>query len=195
MDMAKDQSKKGLIVSTVVLSLVLLAVIGFVAFQNLNKKDTVETTNQTPSTSTPDDTANSTVKEDPVEKDRGSIQEVDESTLSSIDIEPLAITVFYTKGVPGFEYTVERTSDQTEYVQFTSPELVGTKCTDDKGAFASIVKNPTSAEDKTTIKETRTVGSSSYGLSLTAKNCTKDEALLEKYQTAFTNGFSRLKEL
>ena len=192
--MAKEQSKKGLIVSTVVLGLALLVAIGFVVSQNLSKTSKVETTNQVATTTTEDNTAEAS-KTESSEKPSSSVQEVDESTLSSLDIEPLSITVFYTKGVPGFEYTIERTSDQTQYVQFTSPELVGTKCTDDKGAFVSIVKNPTSAEDKTTIKETRKVGSSTYGLSLNGKNCTKDEALLEKYQTAFTNGFSRLKEL
>lgn len=192
--MAKGQSKRGLIVSIVVLSLALLIASAFVISRNLNTTNEVETTNQTPTTATDDDSAE-TSKTESSEKPTSPAQEVDESTLSSIDIEPLAITVFYTKGVPGFEYTVERSNDKTEYVQFTSPELVGTKCTDDKGAFVSIIKNPISAEDKTTIKETRTVGNSTYGLSLSAKNCTKDEALLEKYQTAFTNGFSKLKEL
>lgn len=192
--MAKGQSKRGLIVSIVVLSLALLVASAFVISRNLNTTKEVETTNQTATTATDDDTVDAS-KTESSEKPTTPVQEVDESTLSSIDIEPLAITVFYTKGVPGFEYTVERSSDKTEYVQFTSPELVGTKCTDDNGVFVSIIKNPTSAEDKTTIKEMRKVGSSTYGLSLSAKNCTKDEALLEKYQAAFTSGFSKLKEL
>lgn len=70
---------------------------------------------------------------------------------------------------------------------------MGTKCTDDTGVFASIIKSPASPEDKTTISETVVVDGVTYGLSLTGKNCTADLALLERYQTGFMNGFSALK--
>jgi hypothetical protein len=119
---------------------------------------------------------------------------VDPATLNSIDIEPLAITVFYSKGTPGFEFTVLKTADKTQYIQFTSPNLIGTKCTNDQGAFASIIKNPSSNEIQTTT-QTVNVGSDSYGLSLASTSCTSNTDLLTEYQTGFKNGFSNLKAL
>lgn len=128
----------------------------------------------------------------PVEDD---IPAVDPASLSFVDIEPLALAVAYTKGTPGFEFVVKRTADQTQYIEFTSPELIGTKCTDDTGLIASIIKNPTSSEDQTTIKQTVKVGDDSYGLSLTSSSCTKNSELLEEYQKAFRAGFSSLVSL
>lgn len=193
MDMANSQGKKRLIIISIIAGLAVLLIAGFLIFQNTGKTPVADSKTTEPATST-EAASDSPATETP-KTDTPETTEVDESTLGSIDIEALGLTVFYTKGIPGFEYTIERTSDKTQYVQFTSPELVGTKCTDDKGIFASIVMNPTSEEDKTTISSTRKVGDNTYGLSLPSDNCTKDVELLKSYQKAFTNGFSRLKEL
>jgi hypothetical protein len=192
--MTKSQGKKGLIVTIIVLGLTLLAVSGIVVWQNLNKSKSVEVSNDA-STQSQTPAKEETKPEDAPAVDPGktTAPTVDPSTLTSINIDPLGITVFYTKGTPGFEYGVLRTSDRTEYVEFSAPELVGTKCTNDTGAFASIIKSPASPEDKTTISQTVVVGGVTYGLSLTGKNCTANLALLEKYQSGFSNGFSQLK--
>jgi hypothetical protein len=119
---------------------------------------------------------------------------VDPQSLKSIDIPPLAVTVFYSKGTPGFEFSVLKTADKTQYVQFTSPNLIGTKCTNDQGAFASIIKNP-SANETQTVNQIVKVGSDTYGLSIASAGCTGNSDLLSLYQTGFKNGFSNLKSL
>jgi hypothetical protein len=189
--MAKGQGKKGLIVTIIVLGLTLLAVGTVVMLQNINSQPEADSSTTTPTTTDNDKPADTTPTETP--NDEPTTPAVDPATLNSIDIEPLSITVFYTKGIGGFEFAVHRTTDGTQYVEFSAPELVGTKCTGDTGAFASIIKSPASPEDKTTISQTVVVDGVTYGLSLAGKNCTADVALLEKYQTGFTNGFSQLK--
>lgn len=115
-----------------------------------------------------------------------------DDAFGSITIDALEITVYYTKGIGAFEYVISRTSSGTQYVQFTSSSLVGTKCTDDTGEFAVIIENPSEAE-RQTLQATTTVGTTEYGLSLTGGTCTADEQLLEQYQAAFKNGFSSLR--
>jgi len=88
-----------------------------------------------------------------------------------------------------------RTADSTEYVDFSAPELVGTKCTDDKGVFVSIIQNPSTDEGSATISKTVTVGEDSYGLSLASETCTSDVELLKQYQTSFSDAFTLLKSL
>jgi hypothetical protein len=194
--MAKGQGKKGLIVTIVVLGLTLLAVGGFLVWQNATKPTAPAApavSTSTPSTSTSAaTTTNTTATTTPA---ASSTPTVDPSTLTSIDITQLSITVYYTKGVGGFDYVISRTANGTQYVTFSNADLVGTKCTNDQGDFASIIKNPTSAEDNATISQKVEVGSDTYGLSLAADNCTSNPDLLAKYQTAFTNGFSQLKAL
>ena len=120
---------------------------------------------------------------------------VDLSTLKSVDVAPLGVAVSYTKGISGFDFKVKKTDSKTQYAEFSAPELIGTICTDDNGTFASIIKNPTSTEDQTTITTTTKLGDDSYGLSLSGKNCTANQQLLTQYQTAFINGFASLKAL
>lgn len=190
--MAKGQGKTGLIVTIVVLGLTLLTVSGLVIWQNATRTSTT----QPPSTETTADkptTQPTTTETTPVETPTPI--PVDPETLTSIDIEPMKLAVFYTKGTGAFEYAIMRTADHTEYVEFSSMALVGTKCTNDNGVFASIIKNPSSTEDQTTISAKTTVNSDTYGLSLPAGNCTSDQALLKEYQAAFSNGFSQLKAL
>lgn len=188
--MAKGQGKKGIIVTIIVLGLALLTVGTIVLLQNINSQPeadlpttTAPTKNETPTDTAPPETPN----------DESVAPAVDPSTLTSIDIEPLMIRVFYTKGIGGFEFAVKRTTDGTRYVEFSSQELMGTKCTDDTGVFASIIESPASPEDKTTISQTVVVDGVTYGLSLAGKNCTADLVLFDKYQTGFTNGFSALE--
>jgi hypothetical protein len=104
----------------------------------------------------------------------------------------MQITVSYVKVNAGFEYYVMRTASGTQYVEFSSPELVGTKCTDDKGVFASIIESP-STNESTTLSKTTTVDDTKYGLSLADATCTKDPELLKQFQSSFSDAFSLLK--
>ena len=192
--MAKGKSKTGLIVTIIVLGLVLAVVATILIVQSFNKPEASETT----STDTTSTSSTSTDKTTEPSDDTTTVapsDSVDPATLSSIDVEPLSITVFYTKGTGALEFAVKRTADRTQYVEFSSPELVGTKCTDDTGVFASIIVNPSSNTDETTIAQKTTVDDTTYALTLAGKNCASDEALLTKYQDAFKNGFSSLKAM
>jgi hypothetical protein len=119
---------------------------------------------------------------------------LDPSTVSSINIEPLGITVSYVNGIGGFEYVIQRTASGTQYVEFRSPELAGTKCTDDAGAFVSILEAPDDNENPT-ITETKTVDGKKYGLSLTDDTCTGNPELLDRYQASFKDAFSLIKKI
>ena len=191
--MAKAQGKRGLIVTIVVLGLTLLSVSAVVVWQNLNKDTTPNTTSETSTPAKDEKPVDSKAPE--TDKVTSTPSAVDPSTLTSIAVEPLGVTVFYSKGTPGFEFNVLRAGDGTKYVEFSSPQLVGTKCTNDTGVFVSIVKSPKSPEDKTLYADTVTVAGTTYGLSLSDSTCTSDAALLETYQSGFKNGFSELEEL
>ncbi len=119
---------------------------------------------------------------------------IDPSTVSRIEVEPLELSVAYVRGVPGFGFSVERTASGTRYVEFSSEALIGTKCTDDEGVFASIIVNPTN-QDTPTLSETKKLDDTTYGLSLPDDTCTADEALFAGYQNAFRDAFSLLERL
>jgi len=194
--MAKTQSKTGLIVTIVILAVVIL---GVSAFAIVGKKDTsppvTNETSTTPATNTAKDDTKDTDPPNVTGGPETTKPAVDPNMLASVDVEPLGIVVYYAKGTPGFDFAIKKTANRTQYVEFTSTDLVGTKCTDDMGLFASIIKNPTSEEDQTTISETVKVGSDSYGLSLASASCTTNSELLTKYQAGFKEGFSSLKAL
>lgn len=114
--------------------------------------------------------------------------------VSTIDIEPMGITVSYLKGVGGFSFEVLRSASGTQYVEFRNEALIGTKCTDDQGVFAAIIAKP-SASEQETIDETTEVEGVTYGLSLSANTCTGDSALLAEYQEAFSEPFPLLKAI
>lgn len=116
----------------------------------------------------------------------------DTSSFSSLTIAQMDLEVFYTEGIPGFEYQILRTPAGTQYVEFSSEDIAGTKCTDDAGTFASIIKNPSSSEGST-ITATTKIGVDVYGLSLASDTCTGDKSLLSSYQSAFKSGFGSLK--
>lgn len=115
-------------------------------------------------------------------------------TTATIVIEPLAITVYYTKGVGALSYQVLRTPSGTHYVEFQAESLVGTKCTNDRGVFASILENPT-ADEVATLTRTTTVDGKTYGLSLTDDSCTSSPEALKSYQSAFSEGFDLLSRV
>lgn len=194
--MDRTQSKKRLIVIIAVLAAAVL-VVGAVALafslksaSNTKPTDTNQATDVKKDTAvTETDSSNSTTATKPV------TPTVDPATLSSIAIDPMNITVSYTKGIPGFDFAVKRTADRTEYVEFSAAALVGTKCTDDQGSFASIIKNPSTDESQTTIAQKVTIGSDTYGLSLYGKGCTNNIELFDQYQAGFSNGFSNLKAI
>lgn len=142
----------------------------------------------------PEDTKPADSSNDTKPADDTNSSTLDPTTVSTINIDPMNITVSYVKGIGGFEYAVKRTASGTQYVEFSSPELVGTKCTNDTGAFASILANPGSSENATIAKST-TVDGTKYGLSLSAANCTRDEALLKQYQASFSDAFDLLKKI
>jgi hypothetical protein len=193
MNMAKGQGKTGLIVTIVALALTVIIVGTIVLLQNMNRP--AVTNDASTSETTDDDTDSDIVVEDEdVTPETPTTPEVDPSTLTSVDIEPLAITVFYTKGTPGFDFVIKRTADSTQYVEFSSPDLIGTKCTDDEGVFASIIKNTKSSiESSGTVSQK--VGFDRYDLSLAGQDCTSNIELLREYQAAFSNGFSELKAM
>lgn len=116
----------------------------------------------------------------------------DPSSFSSLTISQMDLEVFYSKGVPGFSYQILRTPAGTQYVEFSSEDIAGTKCTDDEGVFASIIKNPSAAEESTVTATTK-IDLDSYGLSLASGTCTADPDLLSDYQAAFKNGFGSLR--
>ncbi|MDB5160266.1 MAG: hypothetical protein JWO99_529 [Candidatus Saccharibacteria bacterium] len=195
--MARIQGKKGLIATIVVLGIVLLIVGVSIVAKNVSQKPATKTTDtsKTSAAITKDATTTETDVTDPSTTNTTAPSAVDPSTLTSIDVEPLSIAVSYTKGVGAFNFEVKKTADKTQYVEFSSPDLAGTKCTDDNGLFASIIKNPSSSEVQATITQTVKVGNDTYGLSLAGKGCTSDATLLDQYQTAFSNGFPSLKAL
>lgn len=141
-----------------------------------------------------DENAETTEPEVAPATDDEAAPELDPATVATIDIEPMGIRVSYVKGVGGFEYQVLRTPSGTRYVEFRSPTLVGTKCTEDAGPFISIVESP--AEDESaTLSKTTTVDGTEYGLSLADESCTKNKESLKEYQESFSDAFSLLKKL
>lgn len=192
--MAKGKGKKGIAATSIALGLTIVIVGTILLLQNLNRP----VVNQAPQTETTDSSQQEEVnaEDQPLVEEEPATDEVkkaDPATLTSVKVEPMDIEVFYTKGTPGFEFAVKRTASGTKYVEFSSPDLVGTKCTNDEGVFVTIVESPSAEEDQATIAEKTTVGDTVYGLSLNDSTCTSDPDLLKTYQSAFKNGFSSLK--
>ena len=149
------------------------------------KKEAPETTDKSENTDIPAATEPTDTATEPM---------IDPATIATVTIEPVSLTVSYLKGVGGFDFEVFRTTGGTKYIQFSSPKLVGTKCTDDRGQFASIIENP-STDESATLAKTTTVNGTTYGLSLAEATCTSDSNLLKQYQDAFSEPFSLLKKM
>lgn len=200
--MAKKKGSRALITSIIVLA-VLLAVVATIAIVKAiagnGKQDPYKQTSsqQTPSNTSKDTSKPSTTPNDADKNSTTNTQSsstIDPATVSTIDIPPMSITVSYVKGIGAFEYEVLRTPNGTQYVDFRSDDLVGTKCTDDQGDFASILQNPTS-DEAATVSQKTTVDGTTYGLSLAASTCTSNPDLLAKYQKSFSDAFTLLKKM
>ena len=197
--MSKAKNRTKLIATIVSLALTIALVVFFVLW--LRGSDSTESTS---TTSVP--TESNVQSEETVETETDQIADtttspeddqtaaIDRSTISTIDITPLGISVAYVKGIPGFEFFVQRATNGTQYVEFSAEELKGTKCTDDKGIFATIVKNPSEIESQS-LTATQNVDVDTYGLSLSEATCTSDEVLLEQYQTSFSEAFSLIEAI
>lgn len=147
-----------------------------------------------PQQDTPNDSSDAAVDTEPTVNE-AETPTIDPATLSVVAVEPLGISVSYIKGVPPFSFSVNQTDVGTQYAEFSSDQLIGTKCTDDDGTFVSIVKNPTSQEDQTTLSLIKKIGSDTYGLSLPSATCTPDTSLFTQYQAAFKDAFGLLQAL
>ena len=202
--MVRKNNKRALITALAILA-ILLAAIGAIALirafgpkeddpyvQQTSSSATSSQDETAPSNTTAQPEANST--DAPVEENSSNEPKLDPATVGTIDITPMDITVSYVKGAGGFEYEVTRTQNGTRYVEFKSPDLAGTKCTNDTGAFASILADPDSNES-TTLTKTTTVDGTKYGLSLESTTCTNDAEKLAKYQKSFSDAFGLLKKM
>ena len=201
-----DKRKQRIIIS--IIGIIIVAVITIVLIRTLtpNKidpyvmRDDVEvssTTDQQPVDTPPPATeapADGTDAKQTPDTDTTEESSLDPGTVATIDIEPMDLTVSYVKGVGGFSFEVKRTPGGSQYVEFSSESLAGTKCTNDTGVFATILEDPTSGDDST-IAKTVSVGDTKYGLSLAAPNCTADSAKLQAYQQSFSDAFSLLKKM
>lgn len=197
--MGKYIGKRTLVTTLSVLA-VLLLVIGGIALIRLGAKkdpytqpETSNTNESSQTIQTPDETSSAGSTDAPNAQSDNQAT-LDPATVSTVDIAPMSITVSYVKGVGAFEYEVLRAQNGTRYVEFRSSSLVGTKCTNDMGTFASIIANPSDAESAA-LSSTTTVDGVKYGLSLADATCTSDSAALQKYQQSFSTAFSLLKKL
>lgn len=202
--MVQKKGKKRTLITALAVLIVLLVAIGTIAIiRTMNPKEADPYTQQetsSTSTDTPDDSVSTQTPEEteattPADSSGTTTEPaLDPATVSTIDIEPMAISVSYVKGAGGFEYEVLRTANGTRYVEFRSSSLAGTKCTNDVGAFASILADPDSNES-TTLSKTTTVDGTKYGLSLESSTCTSDAKKLQSYQKSFGDAFSLLKKI
>ncbi|HWT40418.1 MAG TPA: hypothetical protein VN081_04090 [Dongiaceae bacterium] len=198
--MVHGKTKRRLIASLVLLA-ILLVVIGIVAIvqaMNSHKDPYAQSSQTNTSTNAPASSQSTNQTNNSAQNNTTPTTTQppapDPSTVSTIDIPPMGITVSYIKGVGAFSYQVQRTGDNRQYVAFSSDALIGTKCTDDTGNFASILESPNDNE-KSTVSQTITVDGTTYGLSIASATCTSNADLLAKYQSAFTNAFSLLKKM
>lgn len=202
--MVRNKGKRTIITAVAVLTGLLL-VIGVIAFMQMRGNSepdpyALQNTNDTPSVETDDNKAQDAANQD-IAKPESTTETyaaeeeaaLDPATVGAIAIPPMSITVSYVKGVGGFEYEVLRTTNGTRYVEFRSGELAGTKCTNDTGAFASILAEPASNE-ATTLTKTTVVDGTTYGLALEGTTCTGDVEKLKSYQQSFSDAFSLLKK-
>jgi cytoskeletal protein RodZ len=194
--MVQKKGRKTLFTALAVLAVLLLIIAAVAVIKSVSTSKSSDSSStakkDTPAIS---DKANSTQKPaSDVPQDTTSQSAIDPSKVTAIDIEPMLITVSYMKGVGGFDFAVQRTASGTKYVQFSSSKLVGTKCTNDEGVFASILESPT-ADESSTLTKTTVVDGTTYGLSLADATCTSNPDLLKQYQDAFSEPFSLLKKM
>lgn len=112
----------------------------------------------------------------------------DPSTIKQLEIAQLNVVLGYSNTLPGMSYSIGKTTAGTTYVQLANDQLIGDKCTDDEGVFATILKDPSST-DNTTVSTTVKVGNDTYGLALPSDACTADQDLFDQYQTSMKQNF------
>lgn len=199
--MARKISKRTIVVASAVL-VVLVALVGTIAIIRATQPKEQDPYKTTETSSTEDTSTETTDEKEATSQDStdkpsngqsSAESSLDPATVGTIDIQPLSITVSYVKGVGGFEYEVLRTPSGTQYVEFQSSELAGTKCTDDTGVFVSILVDP-ETDEASTLAKTTTVDGTKYGLSLAGANCTSDASKLQAYQKSFNDAFNLLKK-
>jgi len=195
--MVQRKSKRRLFTILVVIGVIALIVAGIAIVRAMSSNTPAEsnktTQKDTPAVTDKAENTNKAPSKD-LPADASTEPAIDPEQVSTVTIEPMTITVSYMKGIGGFDYQVLRTPSGTKYVQFSSANLVGTKCTDDIGVFASIIESPTTDEAATLTKTTTTDGMT-YGLSLADTTCTSDAGLLKQFQDAFSGAFSLLKKM
>lgn len=202
--MVRQNGRKKLIIAGAILGVLLVAIGTVAAIKALNPSNNDPYVKQTASGSVPsEDNASGDASTSDASESSGTSNStqkptetpaVDPATVTTIDVAPMSLSVSYVKGVGAFEYQVLRTPSGTQYVEFKSAELVGTKCTDDEGAFASIIQNPSSSETNSTVSQTVDLDATKYGLALSGTNCTSNVELLGQYQQSFSKAFSLLKK-
>lgn len=193
--MSKQEGSTGLAVTIVVLGLTLLVVGGIVLWQNFFTQPTATNTEDQSTSQQETPVEDLPAEEEAPVDDVPSEPVIDPTTVSTIDVTPLGIVVTYGKSLPGFGFEVKRSAAGTQYAEFSSERLIGTKCTDDAGLFATIIKNPSDTESQTTVSKTKTLGSDVFGLSIAGDNCTSDAELLKQFQSSFSDNFSALRKL
>jgi cytoskeletal protein RodZ len=184
-----------IVIGAIVLGLIIIGGIVAVVAVNSNKDDPYVQP-EPASSNTEDKTDAKTTTPEPTKPttDETDSTAIDPATVSTIDVTPMELTVSYVKGAGAFEYEVLRTPSGAKYVEFRSAELAGTKCTNDQGAFASILANPDNTESATLTKTT-TIDDTKYGLSLASDSCTSNPEALKAYQKSFSDAFSLLKKI
>ena len=202
--MLRNKSKRTVMVM-IAAAIVIVALLGTVAYMTWLKPkstdpykqpDTSSSSQNTPPATQPDQQNSSQSQPDtPTNNSNNTNSQpaLDPTTVGTIDITPMNIIVSYVKGIGSFQYEVLRTPSGTQYVDFRSTDLIGTKCTDDQGTFASILANPQS-DESATLAKTTTVDGTTYGLSLVGSTCTSDAAKLSQYQDSFSKAFNLLKK-
>lgn len=194
--MSKQEGSTGLIVTIIVLGLTLLVVGGVVLWQSFGSQSAVTNTNDQETSQSEDlPVEEAPADETPIIDEGTNEPQIDPNTVTTIDVAPLGIVVTYGKSLPGFSFEVKRSAAGTQYAEFSSQRLVGTKCTDDTGVFASIIKNPSDVEAQTTISKKKVIESTTYGLSLSGDQCASNVTLLKEFQTSFSDNFSTLKKI
>ena len=200
--MVNIRGNKKLIAASSIAAVLLIAVVAFIVVRSMNTSNdpysqqnvSTETSSSSTDTTSPskDETpdSNTTNPNSPSSSDTA----LDPASVGMVDIAPMSISVSYVKGIGSFEYEVLRATNGTRYVEFRSPGLIGTKCTNDMGTFASVLANPTSDEGAT-LSKTATIDGTKYGLSLSDATCTSNSDELQKYQKSFNDAFSLLKKL
>ena len=195
--MAQGLGNKKIVIAIIIAAILLVVATIVIIVQQVNRdntEQTVETSQQTEKEVEQEEVAKSEAEKDAEKETTTPATALDPSTVSTIDIQPLELTVSYVKGVPGFEYQILRTAQGTKYAELTNEDLKGTKCTDDTGVFASIIVNPGEAEAPTLDAKT-VVDGVTYGLSLASNTCTNNQELLDKFQSSFSSAFPLLKKM